>query len=410
MSAAVVPPISTERTRAILSRAVAEFVETTKWIQKMPKHPPPPPPIPIPGKSSNRAGGGDVPGEKDSRDNVTPPSFPEFSPTTFAAMDAFAIPTPPIPKRRPSLPILSFSESLTTTNSATNRRSVVPIRTSPGLGSEEEYRYPEMGGGSSKANNPHEDLVKKAFKPLEDYLTTAFTSCDCLNASFVKRRSGSGSDSSESKSPDNKSPLPQTFKPQSQTPGAPRGTNEGRKRDIVPVTDKIGEKEAILLQRGRFLGKEIIPSRSEKERHRAKSESRLGVRNPGIDWESVDEFYDMVINVCLGFESGKPESSNKKAAARSGKIPSGGQSGMQTIAVVEEIRDHIAGILLKATENLLKRPGRPLKKPEDVRFLLIVLANPLLYPESARPASRQAHGMYSPNRERLVIPTSQLKN
>lgn len=363
----------------------------------MPKHPPPPPPIPIPGKSSSRAGGGDVPDEKDPRDNVTPPSFPEFSPTTFAAMDAFAIPTPPISRRRPSLPILNFSESLTSTNSAANRRSVVPIRKGSGLGSEEEHRYPEMEGGSSKANNPQEDLIKKAFKPLEDYLTTAFTSCDCLNASFVKRRSGSSS--SESKFPDNKSPLPQTSKPQS---GAPRGTNEGRQKDIVPVTDKIGEKEAILLQRGRFLGKEITPSRSEKERHRAKSESRLGVRNPGIDWESVDEFYDTVINVCLGFESGKPpipESSSKKTAARSenaGKTPSGGQSGMQTIAVVEEVRDHIAGILLKATESLLKRPGRPLKKPEDVRFLLIVLANPLLYPESARPASRLAHGMSSP--------------
>lgn len=367
----------------------------------MPKHPPPPPPIPIPGKSSNRVGGGDAPDEKDPRDNVTPPSFPEFSPTTFAAMDALAISTPPIPQRRPSLPILSFSEGLTATNSAGNRRSVIPIRTdsaTAGSGSAEKYRYPETGSGNGKANNPQEDLVKRVFKPLEDYLTTAFTSCDCLNASFVKRRSGS--ENSGSKFPDDKLPLPQTSNTQSQTPGPLRGTKEGRSKDIVPVTDRIGEKEAILLQRGRFIGKEIIPSRSEKERHKTKSESKLGVRNPGIDWESVDEFYDMVINVCLDFESENPPIpgfNDEKAPARNENVGEIGQACTQEVS--EEIRDHITRVLLKATENLLKRPGKPLKKPEDVRFLLVVLANPLLYPESARPTSRLAHGTFSPNRE-----------
>lgn len=364
----------------------------------MPKHPPPPPPIPIPGKSSNEVGGGDTPDEKDSRDKVTPPSFPEFSPTTFTAMDALAVSTPPIPQRRPSLPVLSFSEGLAATSSAGNRRSVIPIRTdsaAAGSGSAEKYWYPETRSGNSVASSSQEDLVKRVFKPLEDYLTTAFTSCDCLNASFVKRRSGS--DNSGSKFPDDKLPSPPTSNTQSQTPGALRGTKEGRLKDIVPVTDKIGEKEAILLQRGRFIGKETIPSRSEKERHRTKSESKLGVRNPGIDWESVDEFYDMVIN---GFETETPpipRFNDKKAATRNENIGEIEQSCTQ--AMIGDIRDHITRVLLKATENLLKRPGRPLKKPEDVRFLLIVLANPLLYPESARPTSRLGHGMFPPQTE-----------
>lgn len=342
-----------------------------------------------------------MPDEKDPRDDSTPPSFPEFSPPTFTTMDAFTVPTPPNPQRRPSLPALNFSESLASAHPAGNRRSVVPIRTGfgvTGLGSGEEYHY--SGAGSRQSGipkaGPHEDLVKKVFKPLEDYLTTAFTSCDCLNASFMKERSGS--DHSESKSPDNKLSLPQTSNTKTQMSGTSRGTREGRIKDIVPVTDKIGEKEAILLQRGRFMGKEMIPSRSGKERHRAKSENRFSVRNPGIDWESVDEFYDMVINVGLGFASGNPPIPDKKAGARNGneeKVPFGEQLYTQTTAEIEEVRDHIAGVLLKATESLLKRPGRPLKRPEDVRFLLIVLANPLLYPESARPTSRLVHGMCS---------------
>lgn len=39
---------------------------------------------------------------------------------------------------------------------------------------------------------------------------------------------------------------------------------------------------------------------------------------------------------------------------------------------------HVHRTLFKATENLLRRPGRPLKTPADCRFLLILLANPLV--------------------------------
>ncbi|KAJ4998075.1 putative E3 ubiquitin-protein ligase [Colletotrichum sp. SAR 10_66] len=44
-------------------------------------------------------------------------------------------------------------------------------------------------------------------------------------------------------------------------------------------------------------------------------------------------------------------------------------------------QEHTHRALLKATENLLKRPGRPMTDPEDLRFLLIVLENPLLHGE-----------------------------
>lgn len=42
-------------------------------------------------------------------------------------------------------------------------------------------------------------------------------------------------------------------------------------------------------------------------------------------------------------------------------------------------QEHARRVLLKATEMLLKRPGRTLKDPADLRFLLILLENPLLY-------------------------------
>lgn len=48
----------------------------------------------------------------------------------------------------------------------------------------------------------------------------------------------------------------------------------------------------------------------------------------------------------------------------------------------EEISEaglHVQQIVSKASELLLKRPGRPLRRPEDCRFLLLLLGNPLLY-------------------------------
>ncbi|KPI43404.1 putative E3 ubiquitin-protein ligase mug30 [Cyphellophora attinorum] len=47
---------------------------------------------------------------------------------------------------------------------------------------------------------------------------------------------------------------------------------------------------------------------------------------------------------------------------------------------IMESQTHLHRSLLKSTENLLKRPRRPLKHPEDCRFLLMILFNPLIYP------------------------------
>lgn len=57
-----------------------------------------------------------------------------------------------------------------------------------------------------------------------------------------------------------------------------------------------------------------------------------------------------------------------------------------------DAREHAVRTLLKVTENLLKRPSRPIMEPGDLRFLLILLSNPWLYPSSA---SVKRHGSTS---------------
>ncbi|EWC47614.1 hypothetical protein DRE_03234 [Drechslerella stenobrocha 248] len=48
-------------------------------------------------------------------------------------------------------------------------------------------------------------------------------------------------------------------------------------------------------------------------------------------------------------------------------------------ADIDEARDHLERVLLKAIEHLLKRPGKPLRTPEDLRTLLIIMGCPLLH-------------------------------
>lgn len=67
---------------------------------------------------------------------------------------------------------------------------------------------------------------------------------------------------------------------------------------------------------------------------------------------------------------------------------------------ISEARSHVQQTLLKASELLLKRPGRPLRRPEDLRFLLILLANPLLY------SSDIGRLIHTPNNQK-VVPTGQ---
>ncbi|RPB08298.1 HECT-domain-containing protein [Morchella conica CCBAS932] len=320
-----IPPISAERTRSIINSCIRGFLEQREWLDNMPEHPPPPPPIPIPGRPSDESGGLGGPVQ-------TPPVFSKFSPNTAAAMMAFPAHrdlADAAPSRRPSLPILSLSESFssTATPPPRDRRSMyVPAgkgSLSPGSNGADR---PETGSRQNPESTPHEELVRKSFRPLENYLTTTFGSCDCLNASFLKRRS----EGLEPKSQDIRSTSPRRSKSPAKS---------SKEIDIPPTS----------------------------------------VRSPGIDWESVDELYDMVINVGADYRDENTDSRSWDSELRKD---------------MEDARAHIGRSLLKATESVLKRPGRPLKKPEDVRFLLIILANPLLYPESSRPVSK-VHGMSS---------------
>ena len=114
------------------------------------------------------------------------------------------------------------------------------------------------------------------------------------------------------------------------------------------------------------------------------------MRSQLINWKELNEWYHCIINV--------GRCSNDIVERIKSKVPD--LSEQQVSHIEEDLHDasmHVQRTLLKASENLLRRPGRPMKAAADCRFLLFLLVNPMLYPpnrnhmadyDHARPVNR----------------------
>jgi E3 ubiquitin-protein ligase HECTD2 len=102
----------------------------------------------------------------------------------------------------------------------------------------------------------------------------------------------------------------------------------------------------------------------------------VSVKSPRIDWASMNEWYSVVLNAGRSWRRQLEELLNSDP-----ELSPLSETDMQDIEEqITEAQSHAQRVLLKSVESLLKRPGRPLKEPSDIRFLLIILSNPLLYP------------------------------
>ena len=104
-------------------------------------------------------------------------------------------------------------------------------------------------------------------------------------------------------------------------------------------------------------------------------ESGPNAKLPQIDWIQLHDWYQSVLSAGRDWPIFIQEYWNDSSA-----------ENLKTVASLAKIESdinksssHLRRTLLKATENLLRRPGRPLQNPRDCRFLLLLLANPLLY-------------------------------
>ncbi|ORY64454.1 uncharacterized protein BCR38DRAFT_343583 [Pseudomassariella vexata] len=213
----------------------------------------------------------------------------------------------------------------------------------------------------------------RIFKPLEDYLATSFNSYACINASFVARRK------SFSSRPVGAQPRTRRQSFKSAPIDTPRN-RRGSRSDPVNTDTLVSELDAKMLLVGDIAengswwtgGQEIQPLRAQSWRLN-EPQPIANARSPQIDWKEATAWYHSVINAGESWTDVYGELVQKDPTKTLSELD--GQNFEQLVLAAQE---HLQRVLLKCTENFLKRPGRLLKEPQDSRFLLLFLANPLL--------------------------------
>ncbi|KAK8024746.1 ubiquitin protein ligase [Apiospora arundinis] len=208
--------------------------------------------------------------------------------------------------------------------------------------------------------------AKSIFKPVEEYLMACFRSHENINTAFVAQRQSFSS------------PRPAPFK-------IPRKPVPDTRREKVPVAvtedPVVSELDPKLLLLGNFAengmwwtgNQQDVPPTRVRSARKDDAHSLVTSRTPRIDWGLAMEWYHAIINTAEGWTSVYDELTQKDPSKT---LPDTERSRYE--ALLLEAQEHLQRVLLKCTENLLKRPGRTLKDPEDVRFLLLILGNPLL--------------------------------
>lgn len=223
------------------------------------------------------------------------------------------------------------------------------------------------------------------FRSLEEYIIKSFAGCDCLNNSFMTisaLRSVSNAGLEPQKQPIQRENVPLQQQENVLSPKSPT-TETVMFPEIDPKMLLLGDlaENSSWWMGGRprrHEVKEAIPAKREKSPLRSKS--IVTTKSPRINWEAVFEWYQLIIHVGENWrEVWNNLKSEEQNSGSEGQKESDTAVDLDSIdRDIAEARVHAQKTLLKATENLLKRPRRPLRRPESARFLLILLANPLL--------------------------------
>lgn len=214
---------------------------------------------------------------------------------------------------------------------------------------------------------------KRLFRPLEDYLISCFTPpLTCVNSSFMLRHPRNNN---------RRAPQPSRRRP-SEPP-----------REVPSQEQSITELDPKMLMVGDFAengswwtGRKERAAPNRTPSYRSDEDSTVTSRNPNIDWAEVDNWYHTIIN------AGERWGDIYDGLAQTFPDEPTDQQLKQIEAHVLEAQEHLRKTLLKVTENILKRPGRPVNTPEDLRFLLIIAANPLLHASFQNFTGRLPHG------------------
>ncbi|KAK3066837.1 putative E3 ubiquitin-protein ligase, partial [Teratosphaeriaceae sp. CCFEE 6253] len=220
------------------------------------------------------------------------------------------------------------------------------------------------------------DRVRTIFRPLEDYIIAAFGDYQTLNTAFsTVRPIVQGRTRSESSI---KTPPPEPAL------GPCQSSPFDGFSELDPKTLLLGD----LGENSSWWVGKLERMRSDKAVKRKKvggdsSRKTISGKSPNINWTDVGRWYDLVQYAGRDWQSKMSQIRTEQPDLAKKNID-GFSNALEIDEDFDEAREHAVRTLFKVIENVLKRPTQPLKEPEHLRFLLIILANPLLYPSARR--------------------------
>ena len=213
--------------------------------------------------------------------------------------------------------------------------------------------------------------AKKIFRPLEDYIISHIFSINCLDVSFLPEGHSASqqntSDISHPKQSSHSAALPAISAPLVPEKDA-RYCSGGDRADKTSWWSNAHG-------RGKALTSNHLRQASEGRPQDISSALSASTSRPIlVDWSSVEDWYDSVINSGATWELVYTEFISQGKCSRQPRFLL-----EQIEANILQGQEHAQRVLLKAVETVLKRPGRRISESGDFRFLVIALANPLLH-------------------------------
>ena len=250
--------------------------------------------------------------------------------------------------------------------------------------------YDEIPKGHLRSLSRGTDLdPKRIFRQLEDYVIACFSSFECINSSFMVHHPRYAA--RVASEPIRRKPVPRQ---EPREPKEPQEHQEPRdqraSKEHTQPEDAAIDLDPKLLLIGDFAengtwwtGQDEArpaPSRSPpRGTEHNKSKLLTSAKSPQINWGELMNWYAIVANAAEGWFHLYEELSREEGF----KTPN--DQELQTIErELLQAQEHLRRTLLKATELLLKRPGRLLTDAANMRFLLIIMENPLLYSDARK--------------------------
>lgn len=213
---------------------------------------------------------------------------------------------------------------------------------------------------------------KRIFKALEDYMATCFSSFDSINSSFMPDGNSSRSTAHQIR----RKPVPVRESPSTHQRVRSDSDAPSHEYSAPPV-----HLDPRLLMLGDVAENGLWWTGGSKDEQKPlppppkpKAETPAIPKHIQMDWHQLSAWYSSVTKVGEGWLAAYEQVSTKHHRNALS------ETEMQRLERdVLEGQQHVQRTLLKLTDNLLRRPGRPLNTGADLRFLLIVAENPLLH-------------------------------